>query len=188
MAIYVKAFSLVLKTVSKPLAKSLKETAKSNPTLRRISIALALRADALYQSVMSPAVEPVVSSSGRRMKLAQKPKVTVMTEEQALQAAGDFISEAFVFGVAGGLVYWEQQKSAEKDAKKAEKASEERAANMQLIAMQQRTLRDMTEVLREFEADRRAYTARLLELEQRVGGGKSWMSKREGVGAIARAT
>ena len=188
MAIYVKAFSLVLKTVSKPLAKSLKETAKSNPTLRSISIRLALRADALYQSVMSPAVEPVVSSSGRRMKLAQKPKVTVMTEEQALQAAGDFISEAFVFGVAGGLVYWEQQKSAEKDAKKAEKASEERAANMQLIAMQQRTLRDMTEVLREFEADRRAYTARLLELEQRVDGGKSWMSKREGVGAIARAT
>ena len=75
MAIYVKAFSLVLKTVSKPLAKSLKETAKSNPTLRSISIRLALRADALYQSVMSPAVEPVVSSSGRRMKLSQKPKV-----------------------------------------------------------------------------------------------------------------
>ena len=58
----------------------------------------------------------------------------------------------------------------------------------QLIAMQQRTLRDVTEVLREFDADRRAYTARLLELEQRVGGGKSWMSKREGVGAIAHVT
>ena len=44
-----------------------------------------------------------------------------MTEDQALSAAAEFLGEAFVFGVAGGLVYWEQQKSAEKDAKKAQK-------------------------------------------------------------------
>ena len=50
-------------------------------------------------------------------------------------------------------MYWEQQKSAEKDAKKAEKADEERAANRRRIALQQRTLRDVAEVLREFEAE-----------------------------------
>ena len=54
MAIYAKAFSLVLKTVSKPLAKQLKDTAKSNPTLRSPCIRVAMRADAVYQSVMAP--------------------------------------------------------------------------------------------------------------------------------------
>ena len=52
MALYIKGFSLVLKTVSKPLAKQLKQTAMSNPTLRSLGIAAALRADALYQSCL----------------------------------------------------------------------------------------------------------------------------------------
>ena len=73
MAIYVKAFSLVLKTVSKPLAKQLKDTAKSNPTLRSLCIRVAMRADAVYQSVMAPPLaEPVVSSSGRRMPTTRR--------------------------------------------------------------------------------------------------------------------
>jgi len=181
MAIYVKAFSLVLKTVSKPLAKQLKDTAKSNPTLRSLCIRVAMRADAVYQSVMAPPLaEPLVSSGGRRMRLQAKPKIAVMTEDQALSAAAEFLGEAFVFGVAGGLVYWEQQKSAEKDAKKAEKADEERAANMRMIALQQRTLRDVAEVLREFEAERRAHTDKIVELERRVGGdGSKWWGGKE---------
>ena len=102
MAIYVKAFSLVLKTVSKPLAKQVKEAAKSHPFLRQLSIGVALKADSLYQTIMSPTPlnEPIISSGGRRMKIPKKPPV--MTEDQALQAAGDFLAEAFVFGVAGG--------------------------------------------------------------------------------------
>jgi hypothetical protein len=114
------------------------------------------------------------------MRLQAKPKIAVMTEDQALSAAADFLGEAFVFGVAGGLVYWEQQKSAEKDAKKAEKADEERAANMRMIALQQRTLRDVAEVLREFEAERRAHTDRIVELERRVAGdGSKWWGGKE---------
>ena len=120
MAIYVKAFSLVLKTVSKPLAKQVKEMAKSHPFLRELSISMALKADSLYQTIMSPTPlnEPIISSGGRRMKIPKKPPV--MTEDQALQAAGDFLAEATVFGIAGGLVWWEQSKSAEKDEKKAD--------------------------------------------------------------------
>jgi hypothetical protein len=52
MAIYVKAFSLVLKTASKPLAKQLKHLATSNATLRAVCIVVAIRADAVYQGVM----------------------------------------------------------------------------------------------------------------------------------------
>ena len=127
--LYVKAFSLVLKTVSKPLAKQVKEMAKSHPFLRELSISMALKADSLYQTIMSPTPlnEPIISSGGRRMKIPKKPPV--MTEDQALQAAGDFLAEATVFGIAGGLVWWEQSKSAEKDEKKAAAAKEERSSS-----------------------------------------------------------
>ena len=168
MAIYVKAFSLVLKTVSKPLAKQVKEAAKSHPFLRQLSIGVALKADSLYQTIMSPTPlnEPIISSGGRRMKIPKKPPV--MTEDQALQAAGDFLAEAFVFGVAGGLVWWEQSKSAEKDLVKATNAKEEREQLTTMIAMQQRTLQDVTEVLKEFEQHRRETSAALEEMQRRA--------------------
>ena len=90
-----------------------------------------------------------------------------MTEDQALQAAGDFLAEAFVFGVAGGLVWWEQSKSAEKDLVKAANAKEEREQLTTMIAMQQRTLQDVTEVLKEFERHRRETSAAMEEMERR---------------------
>ena len=183
MAIYVKAFSLVLKTVSKPLAKQVKEMAKSHPFLRELSISMALKADSLYQTIMSPTPlnEPIISSGGRRMKIPKKPPV--MTEDQALQAAGDFLAEATVFGIAGGLVWWEQGKSAEKDAKKAQVADDERAANLAMIAMQQRSLRDLTELIRELETSRARDARRLEALETARNAGKILGWRREATAA-----
>jgi hypothetical protein len=56
MAIYVKAFSLVLKTASKPLAKKVKEITIQSPTVREFMIRTALRVDRLNQarSVITP--------------------------------------------------------------------------------------------------------------------------------------
>ena len=99
------------------------------------------------------------------MKIPKKPPV--MTEDQALQAAGDFLAEATVFGIAGGLVWWEQSKSAEKDEKKAVAAKEEREQLTTMIALQQRTLQDVTEVLKEFEQNRRETSAVLEEMQRR---------------------
>ena len=39
-----------------------------------------------------------------------------MTDEQALQSASDFVGEAVVFSIAGWLVWWENNRSAQKDA------------------------------------------------------------------------
>ena len=177
MALYIKGFSLVLKTVSKPLAKQLKATASENPTLRAMGIAWALRADAAYQSIMANTPpEPVTSASGRRMKIALKTKPTVMTEDQALNAASEFIGEAFVFGVAGGLVYWEQLKSAEKDHVKARDADDERATNLAMIATQQVCLRDLTELVRDLQDSRREEYARVEQLLVRQKG-RGWWGK-----------
>jgi hypothetical protein len=60
-----------------------------------------------------------------------------------------------VFGVAGWLVWWEQDKSAQKDAAKTAKATEERAQLTQLLSMQQRSMKDMAEMLEEFETYRK---------------------------------
>ena len=53
MAIYVKAFSLVLKTASKPLAKKVKEITIQSPTVREFMIRTALRVDRLNQARIS---------------------------------------------------------------------------------------------------------------------------------------
>ena len=62
---------------------------------------------------MSPVdAAPALSPGGRRMKIQTKdPKPRVMSPDQALTAAADFLGEAFVFAVAGGLVWWEAGKS-----------------------------------------------------------------------------
>uniref|UniRef100_A0A7R9TP82 OPA3-like protein n=1 Tax=Micromonas pusilla TaxID=38833 RepID=A0A7R9TP82_MICPS len=151
MAIYVKAFSLVLKTASKPLAKKVKEITIQSPTVREFMIRTALRVDRLNQSIMSPVdAAPALSPGGRRMKIQTKdPKPRVMSPDQALTAAADFLGEAFVFAVAGGLVWWEAGKSQAKDDAKAAAAAAEREDLARLLGLQQRALRELTEVVRE---------------------------------------
>ena len=48
MALYVKAFSLVLKTVSKPMAKSLKSFVVSQPELKKTCISMAQKINEVY--------------------------------------------------------------------------------------------------------------------------------------------
>ena len=69
-------------------------------------------------------------------------------------------------------MYWEQQKSAEKDAKKAQAADDERAANLAMIALQQRSLRDLTELIREIDKSRAMDARRLEMLETARNAGK----------------
>jgi len=45
-----------------------------------------------------------------------RPYPEVMTDDQALQSASDFVGEAVVFSIAGWLVWWENNRSAQKDA------------------------------------------------------------------------
>ena len=52
MALYVKAFSLVLKTVSKPMAKSLKSFVVSQPELKKTYISMAQKINVLYSYVV----------------------------------------------------------------------------------------------------------------------------------------
>lgn len=80
-------------------------------------------------------------------------------------------------------MYWEQQKSAEKDAKKTQAADDERAANLAMIATQQRSLRDLTELIRELETSRARDAGRLEALETAMNAGQTRISWRRGAAA-----
>ena len=68
MALYVKAFSLVLKTVSKPMAKSLKSFVVSQPELKKTCISMAQKINVLYSYVVLEAPIPKPTTWNRRSR------------------------------------------------------------------------------------------------------------------------
>ena len=86
-----------------------------------------------------------------------------MSEEAALQAASEFVGEAFVFAVAGGLVWWEVEKSNAKDKKRRADAAAERAQLCAVIDAQHSTMSDMAALIEElmrYREESRAHIAR----------------------------
>jgi len=170
MALYIKAFSLVIKTASKPLAKRLKNTISDSPTLRRWAIDAARAASRASTFVYrDDGSEAVIAAGGRKARLETR-KLEArasMSEEAALQAASDFAGEAFVFAVAGGAVWWEVERSNAKDEKKRADAAAERAQLCDIIDRQRATLEDLTALVEELFKYRQESSAAIAELQQR---------------------
>jgi len=183
MAFYVKAFSLVVKTASKPLARALKARISEEPTLRAFAIDGARLASRVVAFVMredsgkaqSENAETTNSSAttselgayvtGVRAR-ARKPtfaratyKAPVMSEDQALQAASEFAGEAFVFATAGAVVYWEVDKANAKDEKRRADAAAERAQLCEIIDTQHSTMKDMKALIEDLLRFKRTTTS-----------------------------
>ena len=88
-----------------------------------------------------------------------------MSEEAALQAASEFVGEAFVFAVAGGLVWWEVEKSNAKDEKRRADAAAERAQLCAVIDAQHSTMSDMAALVEELMRYREESRARIAALQ-----------------------
>lgn len=82
-----KLAALVVKTLSKPLAKTLKASAEEHPAFKRLCIGVARGFSAL-ESHPRP-----------------------LSESRAVTLGANFLSEAFVFGVAGSLILAESWRS-----------------------------------------------------------------------------
>ena len=146
MALYMKAFALVVKTASKPLAKRLKLAISDSPTLRRWAIDAARAASRASAFVYrDDGSEAAIAAGGRKARLETRKleAKASLSEDAALQAASDFAGEAFVFAVATGVVWWEVDKSNAKDEKKRADAAAERAQLCEIIDTQHATLRDV---------------------------------------------
>ena len=156
MALYIKAFTLVVKTASKPLARRLRTAIEESPTARAYAIESA-RATAKWMAFLArddaatsaASGEPGHSSRKARNEAKRAMARANMSEDAALQAASEFAGEAFVFAVAGGAVWWEVEKSNAKDEKRREDAANERAQLCDIIDTQHKTMVDMSALIEE---------------------------------------
>ncbi|KAI6703696.1 hypothetical protein NL676_012832 [Syzygium grande] len=116
-----KLGTLVVKTLSKPVASRLKQQAALHPRFRELIVGFA------------QANHRMTTNAQRRLYgHATDVEIRPLNEQKAVQAAVDLIGELFVFSVAGALVIFEVQRSAKSEARKEEKRREE------LEAMRQR--------------------------------------------------
>ena len=181
MALYVKAFSLVLKTVSKPMAKSLKSFIVSQPELKETCISLAQKINVFYSYVVleTPIRKPTTfvttttkSGGGGKSEIVvttrgrSKPSsssgggssssgVKPLSDDVALTNGAELVSEIFLFSVAGGLVYWEAEKSNEREREKKKIAAVERQQLTKLMEITKESLEDVVAELEELKRWRR---------------------------------
>ncbi|URD93085.1 Optic atrophy 3 protein (OPA3) [Musa troglodytarum] len=116
----VKLGSLVLRTLSKPIASRLKQQTGNYPRFREYIIGLA-QANHRFTTTIQR----------RLYGQATDVKIRPLNEEKAVQAAADLIGELFVFSVAGAAIIFEVQRSARSEARKEESRRQELEAMKQ---------------------------------------------------------
>ncbi|CAN6237974.1 unnamed protein product [Urochloa humidicola] len=104
-----KLGTLLLKTMSKPIATRLKTEASRHPKFRELIINLAQANHRISTNIQR-----------RIYGHATNVEIRPLNEEKAVQAAADLIGELFVFSVAGAAVIFEVQRSARSEARKEE--------------------------------------------------------------------
>ncbi|CAL8471913.1 g11455 [Coccomyxa elongata] len=131
-----KVFTLTIRTVSKPLAARVQSYVLQHPTLRKPVIDLA-------QALHRLEVRVNRGAEGKSGKVF----VGSLSEDKAMDLAGKFISEAFVWGVAIAIVGLEYERQKGKDMEKAakEKAFQEKdAADKRWLANELEEVRKAT--------------------------------------------
>lgn len=135
----VKLGTLVLRTLSKPLASRLKQQATHHPRFREIIINFA-QANHRFQ----------VNLQRRIYSHATNVDIRPLNEEKAVQAASDFLGEAFIFSVGGAVVIFEVQRSARSEARKEEARKQELEdlrKRDEIVAVQLDTIRERVDEL-----------------------------------------
>ncbi|ONI10571.1 hypothetical protein PRUPE_4G054400 [Prunus persica] len=109
-----KLGTLLLKTLSKPVAARLKQQAGLHPRFRQIIVS------------MAQANHQVTTRMQRRLySHATDVEIRPLNEEKAVQAAVDLIGELFVFSVAVAVLIFEVQRNSRSEARKEELRKQE---------------------------------------------------------------
>ncbi|CAO1635219.1 unnamed protein product [Sympodiomycopsis kandeliae] len=134
-----KIATLLIRTLAKPIATQLKTQAASHESFRKVCIGIAqtmhrsemaLRYNLLPKAPPRP-VPPKDTESqnedGEKEKekekepQSHKPKVRPLNEAKAIANGANFLSEAFLFSIAAGLVILEAWRSSKKETKRRAK-------------------------------------------------------------------
>lgn len=123
-----KLASLLIKTLAKPMSKKVKLEFSRYETTQNILVAIG-------QSTHSLTSRMKIWSEGYVVR-----SIKPLDRETAMTGGSEFVGEAFLFSVAGGLVVWEYNKKAEEDmVKKAKAAAVTRRVEERIRALEERT-------------------------------------------------
>ncbi|KAF8456163.1 optic atrophy 3 protein-domain-containing protein, partial [Terfezia claveryi] len=110
-----KLGSLVIRTISKPIATAIKAQARDHPTFRRICIRLA---QSLHRTDMQIHPTTTYTVNGRTYHIRP------LSETKAIDRGAAFISEFFLFAVAGSLILFESLRSRRKETNRQDIVTE----------------------------------------------------------------
>lgn len=104
-----------------------------------------------------------------------KPRIRPLSEAKAIEMGTNFISEAFLFGVGGGLIVFESWRSRRKENTRRDEVSDrlndleesEKAARRALVELEREVLRLRAKDAKEPHPDRRIIPRSVYEVEER---------------------
>ncbi|GAA5822617.1 hypothetical protein JCM11251_004318 [Rhodosporidiobolus azoricus] len=162
-----KIASLLLRTLSKPIANKIKQQAKEHDGFKSWTVRFAQwqhRAD-IYQksgalTISTPTIKPIQQLRVRL--LGESPKhVRPLSEARAIDAGANFLSEAFLFTVAATIIMGETYRGRRAESKRRDKVAD-------ALALHDTQLRDVKERLEKERKERDEAVKRERELEKIV--------------------
>ncbi|CAH1767167.1 21176_t:CDS:2 [Entrophospora sp. SA101] len=90
---------LLIRTIAKPIASSIKEYSKRHPYFKQICINIA-------QATHRLEIKLKMNLLGQKSE-----KFRPLNDKKAVEIGANFLGESIVFGVAGSLIIWEQRRS-----------------------------------------------------------------------------
>ena len=109
----IKLGGILLRTVTKPIGKSIKVNAKTSPNLKRVCILIGnLQHNLLWRA---------------QLRGISQYQVKPLSDEQALEYGSEFIGETFIFSIAVAVASFEYHKSWTKSELKARAAQAKEA-------------------------------------------------------------
>mmetsp|Transcript_1689 Transcript_1689/g.2985 ORF Transcript_1689/g.2985 Transcript_1689/m.2985 type:complete len:243 (+) Transcript_1689:21-749(+) len=117
-----KLAGLMVKTIAKPLSKRIKHDFSRFQVTQKILIGIGQASHRVTSRL-------TIWSAGYRVR-----SITPLEPDKAMKVGAEFVGEAFVFAVSGGIVVWEYNRSRESTAEKNAKIQKE--ARLQREALQ----------------------------------------------------
>lgn len=128
--IALKLTSLLVRTVAKPIATAIKAQAKEHETFRQGCIRIA-------QTVHHTDIRLRMSLLGEK-----KIKIRPLNDKKAVENGANFLSEFFIFSVAGSLIFYESNRSRKKAANERDALADDIATLQDEIDYIKRRLAD----------------------------------------------
>ncbi|KAK9454831.1 optic atrophy 3 protein-domain-containing protein [Dipodascopsis uninucleata] len=132
--IALKISSLLVRTLAKPIANTIKNRAKHHGPFRRVCIGIA---QVLHQTDVT-----LRQGLGRN---SDKVVVRPLNDTKAIDMGANFLSETFLFSVAAGAVIFESMRSSRKEANRREGVADDIADLQMEISDLKTMIQDLKE-------------------------------------------